>query len=80
MAEGSGIYLMVQDEVHGPFARADIVEGLSSGEIPPDTLAAHANDEEWRPISSLIQIAPIHQKQARAFTQTVKIRPQDLSK
>jgi len=73
VSDGNEIYLLAGEEVHGPFARADVVEGLTSGDIPPETLATCSQDEEWRPISSIIQVAVSDQTKEALLTETVKI-------
>jgi len=71
MTEEIHYYLLVEDEAHGPFPRNQIVEGLMAGEIPQDTLATISPEDEWVPLSSIIQVAPTN---ATKFQLTTKIQ------
>lgn len=57
MTDELAYYLLVENEPYGPYTRAELVEGLMSGDIPQDTWAATENHTEWVPIHTLIQVA-----------------------
>jgi len=76
MTEQAEYYLWVDNEAHGPFERAQLVEGLMAGEIPKDTPVATPESADWVPISSVIQVAPAANFDAINFGETMVI-PKD---
>jgi len=58
MSEEAEYYLWVDGAARGPYERAELVEGLMSGQIPKETPIATPESDEWLPISSVIQVAP----------------------
>jgi hypothetical protein len=73
MSDTKPIYLLVDQEVYGPYARADIIQGLATGEVPPDTLACAPGDEAWQPLSCLVQVAVPDQLDEALFGDTILI-------
>ena len=57
MSEAQDYYLLVENEAVGPFTRSQLVEGLMGGEVPADTLVATPQDQEWKPLNMVIQVA-----------------------
>ncbi|MEM6821508.1 MAG: DUF4339 domain-containing protein [Verrucomicrobiota bacterium] len=77
MSDGESYYLLVENEAHGPFPRAELVQGLMAGEVPPDTLACAGQGEEWVPLSSIIQVAPGMAPSEDVATKTMKVPKPD---
>jgi len=73
MADELDYFLLVNDETHGPFGRAQLVEAIMSKELPPDTLAATRESGEWAPLSSLIQVAALEKPAPVNFGKTIKL-------
>lgn len=73
MPDENQYYLLVDNEAHGPFSRAQLVEGLMAGEIPKKTLVATMENQEWVPIENMIQMAEVDPS-AMKFTETIKLQ------
>ncbi|MEM6822970.1 MAG: hypothetical protein AAF558_13655 [Verrucomicrobiota bacterium] len=57
MTENEEFYLYVGEEVHGPFSRTKVVQGLATGEVPENTMATNTHGAEWLPLCNIVQVA-----------------------
>jgi hypothetical protein len=48
------IYLIVREEVEGPFTLEEIHRQVASGRIAPDLLCAVRGSTEWKPLADLL--------------------------
>ena len=49
------IFLIIDDQSKGPFAAQQIRDGLKSGTITPQTLAAVHGSDQWKPVAEVLQ-------------------------
>jgi hypothetical protein len=48
------IYLIVREEVEGPFTLEEIHHQIAIGRIAPDLLCAEHGSTEWKPVATLL--------------------------
>ena len=49
------IFLIIDDQSKGPFVAQQIREGLKSGTITPQTLAAVHGSDQWKPVAEVLE-------------------------
>ena len=53
MTRAREIYLIVREEVEGPFTLEEVHLLLAGGRVGPDTLSAERGSTEWKPLAEL---------------------------